>query len=322
VPVQTPEANRQAALARGEAALKARQFEEAIDAFKAANDLGGRRSVPALYGLCRAYYGFGAFRDADKSCAQALELVGADQRLAAILHHERGLALAAQARKNSDKVLRDAEAEFRTVVTMTSDVPIAWYNLGAVVLRQGRDDEGIAALQSYLQTGDEAPEVALAKAMIEDPRRAREPFAPDFSFASLGGEYVKLEDLRGKTILLDFWGIWCPPCRAATPQLVRLQKKFADEAFVMIGISSDPTSKKAELLDYIDAHEMAWPQHLDANRSIHRAYAIGAFPTYIVVDADGIIVKRQEGWNSTVTIRELDAAIRKSLKAAAEAGRK
>jgi len=315
------QAAEQAALDTGERALKARRFEEAVEAFKNAHELSGRRSAAALHGLCRAYYGFGAFKDADKSCAQALERVGDDQRLAASLHHDRGLALAAQARKNSDKVLREAEAEFRAVVTMTADVPIAWYNLGAVVMRQGRDEEGAAALERYLETGVDAPEVALARAMIANPRRAREPFAADFSFASLAGEYVKLEDLRGKTVLLDFWGMWCPPCRAATPQLVRLHEKFADEAFVMIGISSDPAGKKEELLDYVDENEMVWPQHLDANRSIHRAYEIASFPTYIVVDGEGVIVKRIEGWNSTMTIRDLDGAIRRSLKATAEAGK-
>jgi thiol-disulfide isomerase/thioredoxin len=303
------------ALETGRTALNAKRFEDALDAFRAANDLRKKASAEAWHGQCLAYYGLGAFKDAGKACAEGLEHVGDDARLVQRLHHDRGLALAALARKNTDKVLKEAEDEFRTVVAMPGAAPVAWYNLGAVILRQGRDEEGIATLETYLSLSADEPETVLAKRMIENPRRAREPFAEEFSFTSLGGEFIRLEDMRGKTILVDFWGMWCPPCRAATPQLVRLQQKYADEAFVLIGISSDPASKQEELLDYVDENEMAWPQYLDTRRSIHRAYQIEVFPTYIVVDGEGVIVKRVEGWNSSATFRELDSAIRKSLNA-------
>jgi len=299
--------------------MRARNFEDALDAFKDANKLRDKKSPEALHGMCKAYHGFGAFKNAANACEDALEYVGNDQRLAAILHNDRGLALSARARKNTDKVLQEAEEEFRAVVLMTAELPMAWYNLGAVVLRQGRDEEGIAALRNFLATEIDAPEVELAKRMIENPRRAREPFAPEFSFASLEGDYVNLEDLRGKTVLLDFWGMWCAPCRVATPALVRLQRNFSDESFVMVGLNSDPTSKTEELLDYISDNEMAWPNYIDRDRAIHRAYNVTRFPTYIVVDSDGVITERAEGWSNN-TIHVLNGAIRKSLKAAEKKG--
>jgi thiol-disulfide isomerase/thioredoxin len=75
--------------------------------------------------------------------------------------------------------------------------------------------------------------------MIEDPRRARAVFAPDFSFTSKDGEFISSDDLRGKTILLDFWGSWCGPCVKAAPGLVRLHKKFAEAPVVFISVAEN-----------------------------------------------------------------------------------
>jgi thiol-disulfide isomerase/thioredoxin len=309
----TPDPKFTAAMQKGEAALKTRRFEEALDAFKQANAIQKKTSAAAFYGLGRAYQGLGAFKSGAESCAEGLKHVGDDRRLQAMLLNQRGMALFSLADKNTDKEIRDAETEFRSALQIPEAPPIAWYNLGIALLKQSRDQEGTAALQAYVDSGARAPEIDLAKKMIENPRRGRENYAPDYAFASLAGDYVSSKELIGKTVLLDFWGTWCGPCRAATPDLVRLHKKYRDGPFEMIGISSDKPDDKQKWVDYIAKTKMEWPQYLDVNRQIHRTFQVSAFPTYIVVDTEGIVRTRRQGWGFGA-IDELESAIKKSMK--------
>jgi thiol-disulfide isomerase/thioredoxin len=308
----TPDPKFAAALQKGEAELKSRRFDEAIQSFKQANAIQNKTSAAAFFGLCRAYHGFGAFKSAAEQCADGLKHVGDDQRLRASLHNQRGMALFSLARKNTDKEIREAETEFRSALLVPEAPPIAWYNLGVMLLKQNRDQEGIVALQAYLDTGARAPEIDLARRMIENPRRGREDFAPDYAFASLAGDYINSKELVGKTVLLDFWGTWCGPCRQATPDLVRLHKKFRDEPFVLLGISSDKATDRGKWEDYITKTKMEWPQFLDLSRQVHRPFQITAFPTYIVIDTEGIVRTRVQGFGPS-TMGNLESAIKKSI---------
>jgi thiol-disulfide isomerase/thioredoxin len=173
-------------------------------------------------------------------------------------------------------------------------------------------------LNAAVGAGLKAPELDHAKRMIDNPRRAREAFAPDFSLTTRAGEFISSKDLAGRTVLLDFWGTWCGPCRDATPGLVNLYKRLEGPSFELIGISSDPASDKQVWMDYIDKNKMLWPQHQDTTRAVHRAFQIEAFPTYIVVDAEGVIRLRLTGFSPSSTMSALESDIKKSLKAAAK----
>jgi thiol-disulfide isomerase/thioredoxin len=310
-----------AALNDGELALRERRFKEAIKAFTTANEQQGRKSPRAFLGLCRAHNGLGAHGDAVKACEQGLKFVDGDVRLAAQLHNERGLALSARAKSHKDRALREAQQAFRSVVELTSEIPIAWFNLGVVAARQGADEESVAAFQAYLDSGAAGSEADLARELVVSPRRAREPVAPEFSVPTFDGQVVSLKSLRGHTVLLDFWATWCPPCRQSSPALVRLAKKYAGEPFSIVGISSDQPGDEAKVRRYVESYEMPWPQHLDASQAVHKAYEIDAFPTFIVIDGDGIVTLRMRGWSGS-TEQRLDNEIRKNLKAGAERQRR
>jgi thiol-disulfide isomerase/thioredoxin len=302
------------ALDKGEAALKARKWEEALDSFKQAHNLAKKTSAVALFGMARAYHGLAAYKNEADSCQEALKVLGPHVALEATLRNQRGMALFSLAEKNTDKVLKEAEAEFRAALALPGAAAMTKYNLGVTLLRQERDAEGLPLLQAFVESGVKAAEMETAKRMIENPRRARENFAPDYSLTTRGGEFLSSKDMVGKTVLLDFWGTWCGPCRAATPDLVKLFKKVAGDDFVMVGVSSDAASDKQTWTDYIDKNKMEWMQNLDSTRAVHRVFQVTKFPTYIVIDAEGIIKLRLEGYGST-TVQQLESEIKKSLKA-------
>jgi thiol-disulfide isomerase/thioredoxin len=305
-----------AALQQGEALLASRKYDEALGAFTQANKLQDKTSAPALFGMARAYHALNAWKSAADACAEGLKYVGGDKRLECLLHNQRGLSFLQLAQKPTDKAFRDAETEFRTILTATETLPTVWFNLGVTLLRQNRDPEGIEALKVFLDSGLKTPDIETAKRMIDEPRRARENFAPEFAIASMEGEYINLKEMREKVVLLDFWGTWCGPCVAATPMVQGLAKTFSkDPRFTMISISSDSPQDTAKLKDFIAANKMTCPEIHDTARKVINQYQVNSYPTYVVIDGEGIVRTRLSGYSASTTQNDLGRAIADALKA-------
>ena len=113
--------------------------------------------------------------------------------------------------------------------------------------------------------------------------------AIEFHVKDLDGGDLSLEKYRGKIILLDFWAVWCPPCRAETPHLKRTYEKFKNEGFEIIGISLD--HDKGELLQYIKKEDITWPQFFDERWDVARPYRIAWIPHNFLIDHEGVIRK-------------------------------
>jgi len=285
-----------AQLQKGDAALQAGQVRDAIDAYKKANALHGESSVQALFGLSRAYYATRDYQNAVESCTAALKYTGDDKRLAAQMHYMRGLSeLALGDQKNTDSELKNAEADFREAVTLTDTIAIANYNLGVVLLKENKDAEAVAALQAYVDRGLHTPERDEALKMIADPKRGRLTVAPNFTVPTFQGQRVSLQDYRGKVVLLDFWGTWCGPCRDFTPTMVEINQRLAGQPFVTIGVAVGEKGDKA-WKDYIVEKKMTWPQYLDSSHQIASLYDVHEFPTYILIDHEGILRDRKIGY--------------------------
>ena len=299
-------------IANGRDLMRRRRFEDALKAFKRANELKGQTSAEAFYLMANAYMELEAYKNVAQTSDKVIELAANDSTMQAQAYNVKGIAIQKQSGGKDAKKLQDAEAALRQATILKPGLPDPHYNLGVVLMQENRDAEGIVELKQYVQLAPEAFNSAGARKMIENPRRAREPFAPDFSLTTAGGEYISLDDLRGKVVVLDFWGTWCPPCVASLPGLRDLNKRYSkDSSFVMISVSSDSDEDKWKA--FITQEKMVWHQFFDRDRTIQRAFAVHAFPTYIVLDHEGVIRYRGTGL-SLDKESALEDAVRKQLK--------
>lgn len=69
--------------------------------------------------------------------------------------------------------------------------------------------------------------------------------APELSMQTLTGDTVKLSDLRGKLVLLDFWAAWCGPCRDQLPAIAKLYRETKDQGLILLGVNDDETTEQA-----------------------------------------------------------------------------
>jgi peroxiredoxin len=296
----------------GKRLFRQRRYDEALKNFKRANEMRDKKSAECYGWMSETYLALEAYKNVIDTADRVIELAGGDKQLLVKAYNNKGLALQAQADKKDQKKLQAAEAVFRQALVLDNARPIIHYNLGVVLMQLNRDDEGVAELKQYIKLQPQGGYSETARKLAENPRRARENFAPDFSFTSLQGEYITLEDLKGKVVLLDFWGTWCPPCVESVPELRNLHKRYSkDGTFVLIGISSDREDEVWK--DFTEKNRMVWPQYRDENRKIQNAFSIRAYPTYIVIDHEGIVRFQSTGF-SWARSANLEDAIKKYMK--------
>lgn len=109
--------------------------------------------------------------------------------------------------------------------------------------------------------------------------------APDFTLKSRSGANVKLSELRGQVVMLNWWASWCGPCRQEMPLLDQLQKQYADYGFVLLGLNVDENTEQAERL--LGQIPVDFDILFDPTSSTSELYGIDAMPSTILVDRDG-----------------------------------
>jgi len=126
--------------------------------------------------------------------------------------------------------------------------------------------------------------------------------APELTVTDLQGKPVSLASLKGKTVLLDFFTTWCPPCRADAPALDKLHGKYA-ESLAIVGVSVSEERNVVE--KFLKDHPHDFPVVLSTENELPTAYQIGVFPTYIVIDPDGTLASAVEGDQGFGELRKL-----------------
>lgn len=300
------------ALSQGDLYSSKRKYELALDAYHKADKLSHHSSAQAYLKLAGVERKLGDFSSALDDAKKAVKAAGDDKSVAVRAHLLRATLLSQLSGKPTDKKLKEAEDEIRQALALDSASGLARYDLGFVLLKQERDPEGIAELNAFLgMPGADSETVAEARRMVANPLRARAPFAPDFSFMTNQNQDLSNAALRGKVVLVDFWGTWCPPCRESVPFLRNLNKKYTGKAFQLVSISSDDDEDVWKT--FIKAERMDWPQYLDLQGGVLHSFKVDSFPTFVVLDKDGVIRLRQSGEGPT-TEGDLEDAINKYLK--------
>jgi thiol-disulfide isomerase/thioredoxin len=127
--------------------------------------------------------------------------------------------------------------------------------------------------------------------------------APEFAVTDLTGTELKLSAFHGKTVLLDFWATWCPPCREDAPALAKLYKKYGGKELEILGIS---VSEDRQIVEkFLKGHQGGYPIVLTTENDLSRPYEIGVFPTYMVIDKNGILAAVVEGEKGLGELRDL-----------------
>ncbi len=114
--------------------------------------------------------------------------------------------------------------------------------------------------------------------------------APDFVAISPEGQVVHLSDYRGQPVWLNFWGSWCPPCRAEMPDIQAAYQELQPQGLTLLAISLG--DKPSEALNFAKLNGVTFDILLDPDRSLTSpTYPIYNFPTHIFIDKDGIVQK-------------------------------
>jgi peroxiredoxin/outer membrane lipoprotein-sorting protein len=125
--------------------------------------------------------------------------------------------------------------------------------------------------------------------------------APDFALFDLENKPVKLSELRGKAVLLDFWATWCAPCRAELPQVELLHRDFKDKGLIVLGVDDEESKDQAA---FLGKSGYTFRSLVDPTEQVKNLYSVGGIPTTVLIDRQGTIQVFELGGSSYDLLRE------------------
>jgi peroxiredoxin len=118
--------------------------------------------------------------------------------------------------------------------------------------------------------------------------------APDFTLTDLQGHAVKLSDLRGKAVVLNFWATWCPPCKQEIPWFVDMQNRYGGQGLQVIGVAMDDGGQK-DVVKFAAENAINYPVLMGQENVAMQYGGIEYLPTTFYIDRNGIVVDRVFG---------------------------
>lgn len=134
--------------------------------------------------------------------------------------------------------------------------------------------------------------------------------APIFEMKDDRGAAVSLQQYRGKTVVMNLWASWCPPCRAEMPDLQRLQQAYANRGVVVVGVNQGESAERAHA--FASSLGITFPIWVDDAQRYGRVYAALGLPTTVIIGPDGRVVR---GFDGPLTLDQMRAAVAPLVRA-------
>ena len=129
--------------------------------------------------------------------------------------------------------------------------------------------------------------------------------APDFTVSDADGNSVKLSDLFGKPIVLNFWASWCSPCKSEMPEFNEVYEEVGEDVtFMMVDLVDGQRETKETGAQYITEQGFSFPVYFDTEQDAADTYGIVSIPTTILIDKDGYIVTGAQGAIDAETLQK------------------
>jgi thiol-disulfide isomerase/thioredoxin len=199
-----------------------------------------------------------------------------------------------------------------------NELPNILYNEACVLALAGDADKSMAALEDACNSGfadfnllstdkdlDKLRSLASFKTWLESAKvkiaanvkvrvrqqiAAQKSFEFNFSLSDLDGKTLALKDYKGKVLIVDIWGTWCPPCRQEIPHFVNLLKKYESQGLRIVGINyenGEPAEAKKLIQDFAKANNMNYPCAIGDESIQKQVPNFAAFPTTLFIDRTG-----------------------------------
>lgn len=143
------------------------------------------------------------------------------------------------------------------------------------------------------------------------------PFAFDFQLPTLEGKQVKLADFKGKFVVVDFWGTWCPPSRKLIPHLAELADRHKDEGLAVIGLAFENDSGVAArqaIGAFVKDNHAGYPCLIGDDPTRNKVPRFEGYPTTLFINRAGKVKARLTGYQSRLTLESVFEAVRRAEK--------
>lgn len=147
----------------------------------------------------------------------------------------------------------------------------------------------------YNVSGDTDAEGGAISSIEKDKVLQPGDTAPDFQLETLSGDTLKLSDLRGKKVILNFWATWCPPCRKEMPAMQDFYNEHKENVEVVAVNLTDSEKKEKDVHKYINKYDYTYPIPLDRKSKARNMYQVFSVPTTYFIDTKGKIHQVKPG---------------------------
>jgi len=112
---------------------------------------------------------------------------------------------------------------------------------------------------------------------------------PDFELDNLDGQAIKLSELRGASVIVNFWATWCQPCRIEMPAIQKARNSYQNNELIILAVNMTDQDNLDQVHEFVNRYNLTFDILLDENGEAASAYRVSALPSTFFIRADGTI---------------------------------